>query len=122
MFLAIYAAQRHAMWWDRPHAFDPDNFLPERVKARHRYLHIPFGAGPRVCVGANFAMMQAQIILTTLLARFRFTQAAAGGLTNPQVYVERVLGPGAWPEAGETDSALKLEDSTDSTTTLGAVQ
>ena len=41
-------------------------------KGRDRYLYLPFGAGPRACVGANFAMMQAQIILTTLLARFRF--------------------------------------------------
>ena len=72
IFLAIYALHRHQMFWDAPDAFDPDNFAPAKVKARHKYLHIPFGAGPRVCVGANFAMMQAQIILTTLLARFRF--------------------------------------------------
>lgn len=74
LFLAIYALHRHEMFWDRPNDFDPDNFAPERVKARHRYLHLPFGAGPRVCVGANFAMMQAQIILATLLARYRFTR------------------------------------------------
>jgi len=72
VFLAIYAMHRHEMFWDRPNDFDPDNFAPEAVKVRHKYLHIPFGAGPRVCVGANFAMMQAQIILTTLLARYRF--------------------------------------------------
>lgn len=72
VFLAIYAMQRHEMFWDAPHDFDPDNFAPDKVRERHKYLHIPFGAGPRVCVGANFAMMQAQIILTTLLARFRF--------------------------------------------------
>ena len=72
VFLAIYAMHRHTMFWDRPNAFDPDNFAPDAVQSRHKYLHIPFGAGPRVCVGANFAMMQAQIILATLLARFRF--------------------------------------------------
>ncbi len=73
IFLAIYALHRHEMWWDRPNAFDPGNFTTKAIKARHKYLHIPFGAGPRVCVGANFAMMQAQIILSTLLARYRFT-------------------------------------------------
>ncbi len=73
LFLAIYALQRHEMFWDRPNEFDPDNFAAEKVKNRHRYLNLPFGAGPRVCVGANFAMMQAQIILGTLLARYRFT-------------------------------------------------
>ncbi len=72
LFLPIYALHRHRMWWDDPDAFDPDNFAPERVQNRERYLHIPFGAGPRICVGANFAMMQAHIILTTVLARFRF--------------------------------------------------
>ena len=74
VFLAIYALHRHEMWWDRPNAFDPGNFAEDKVQARHRYLHLPFGAGPRVCVGANFAMMQAQIILATLLARYRFTR------------------------------------------------
>ena len=74
LFLAIYALHRHQMFWDRPNDFDPDNFALDKVKERHRYLHMPFGAGPRVCVGANFAMMQAQIILATLLARFRFSR------------------------------------------------
>jgi Cytochrome P450 len=72
LFLPIYALHRHQMWWERPNEFDPDRFSPEAVRARDRYLYLPFGAGPRVCVGANFAMMQAHIILATLLARFRF--------------------------------------------------
>ncbi len=75
VFLNIYALHRHRMWWEDPDGFDPDNFAPEKVAARDRYLHLPFGAGPRICVGANFAMMQAQIILTSLLARFRFAPA-----------------------------------------------
>ena len=77
LFLPIYALHRHALWWERPNAFDPGRFAADAVRARDRYLHLPFGAGPRVCVGANFAMMQAQIILATLLARFRF--APSGG-------------------------------------------
>jgi len=75
IFMPIFALHRHRMWWDNPDAFDPGNFAPEKVAKRDRYLYLPFGAGPRVCVGANFAMMQAHIILATLLARFRFTQA-----------------------------------------------
>ncbi|MGD1927265.1 MAG: cytochrome P450 [Paracoccaceae bacterium] len=77
IFLAIYALHRHEMWWNKPNEFDPDNFTDAAIKARHKYLHLPFGAGPRVCVGANFAMMQAQIILATLLARYRFSLADA---------------------------------------------
>jgi cytochrome P450 len=72
LFLPIYALHRNAMWWNRPNEFDPENFSPEAVEGRDRFLYLPFGAGPRACVGASFAMMQAHIILATLLARFRF--------------------------------------------------
>lgn len=72
LFLPIYALHRHDLWWRRPSDFDPENFSPEATRERDRFLYLPFGAGPRVCVGANFAMMQAHIILATLLARFRF--------------------------------------------------
>ena len=72
VFLNIYALHRHQLYWERPDTFDPERFSPEKRAARDKYTHVPFGAGPRICVGANFAMMQAQIILTTLLSRFRF--------------------------------------------------
>jgi cytochrome P450 len=72
VFPNIYGLHRNRMLWENPDAFDPGRFAPERRAARDRYQYIPFGAGPRICVGANFAMMQAQIILATLLARFRF--------------------------------------------------
>ena len=82
VFIPIYALHRHQLWWDRPDEFSPENFFPEAVRDRDRYVYVPFGAGPRVCVGANFAMMQAQIILTTLLARFRFSPGP-GPLPTP---------------------------------------
>jgi cytochrome P450 len=72
LFLPIYALHRHQMWWQRSNQFDPARFSPSAAQSRDRYLYLPFGAGPRVCVGSNFAMMQAQIILATLLSRFRF--------------------------------------------------
>ncbi|HSF93964.1 MAG TPA: cytochrome P450, partial [Thermohalobaculum sp.] len=75
LFLPVYALHRHRMWWEDPDAFDPQNFAPEIAARRDRYLNLPFGAGPRICVGANFAMMQAHVILATLLARFRFAPA-----------------------------------------------
>jgi cytochrome P450 len=75
LFLPIWALHRHEMWWERPEQFDPNRFAPGR-RPRDKYQYLPFGAGPRVCVGANFAMMQAQIILSTLIQRFRFTPAS----------------------------------------------
>jgi cytochrome P450 len=76
LFLPIWALHRHELWWENPQTFDPHRFAPEIRRDKYQYL--PFGAGPRVCVGANFAMMQAHIILATLLARFRFTPAGQG--------------------------------------------
>ena len=77
VFLNIFSLHRHRMLWKNPDAFDPEHFAPAQVADRDRYQYLPFGAGPRICVGANFAMMQAQIILATLLARFEFAPAGA---------------------------------------------
>lgn len=72
VIMPIYALHRHRLWWENADTFDPDNFEPEKVKARHRYLYLPFGAGPRICIGMNFAIIEAQIILASVMARFRF--------------------------------------------------
>ena len=97
VFLNIYALHRHQLWWDRPDAFDPDNFAPDKVEARDRFQYLPFGAGPRICVGANFAMMQAQIILMTLVARFRF--APAGPPPTPVMHMTIRPEPGVTLQA-----------------------
>ena len=73
VFLPIWALHRHEMWWERPQEFDPGRFASENRGKLNKYQYLPFGAGPRVCVGADFAMMQARIILATLIAQFRFT-------------------------------------------------
>jgi cytochrome P450 len=77
VFLPVWALHRHALWWETPELFDPARFAADAAP-RDRFQYLPFGAGPRACVGANFAMMQAQIILATLLARFRFSPAGPG--------------------------------------------
>lgn len=71
VILPVYALHRHAALWEAPERFDPDRFAPEASAARHRYAYLPFGGGPRICIGWAFAMMEAQIILATLLARYR---------------------------------------------------
>ena len=52
--LPIYAIHRHALLWERPNAFDPDRFAPEAGRGRNRFSYLPFGAGPRACIGASF--------------------------------------------------------------------
>lgn len=96
VFLNIYSLHRHRLWWENPNAFEPDNFTPQMVAARDRYLHLPFGAGPRICVGANFAMMQARIILTTLLSRFSFHPA--GPAPTPVMHMTVRPEPGVFLE------------------------
>lgn len=62
--------QRHRKLWDNPDAFDPERFALDSPK-RHRFQYLPFGAGPRTCVGARFAMAEALTILSTWVLRWR---------------------------------------------------
>ena len=64
--------ERRKVNWDHPDAFDPDRFAPGREAERHRFQYIPFGGGPRVCVGARFAIVEALVILAHWLAARRF--------------------------------------------------
>jgi cytochrome P450 len=72
VILPIYALHRHHALWPDPDRFDPSRFADPR--AIDRFAYLPFGDGPRVCIGASFALQEAVIILATLLARFRFTR------------------------------------------------
>jgi cytochrome P450 len=74
--IPTFALHRNIRLWDHPHAFDPERFAPERVQGRSRYAFLPFGAGPRVCIGAAFAMIEAAVILATLVRAFRFLPVA----------------------------------------------
>jgi cytochrome P450 len=75
LFLPIWALHRHELLWDRPEEFRPARFDSQQGGQRNKFQYLPFGAGPRVCVGADFAMMQAQIILSTILQHFRLHPA-----------------------------------------------
>lgn len=70
VMIPIYALHRNRLLWDDPDAFRPARFADRKAIARYAYL--PFGDGPRICIGASFALQEAVIILSTLLARFRF--------------------------------------------------
>ena len=63
---------RHRKLWDDPDAFNAERFAPGRGHDRHRFQYLPFGGGPRTCVGARFAMAEALTILAIWLGRWRF--------------------------------------------------
>jgi cytochrome P450 len=68
-----WLVHRHKRLWRDPDVFDPENFAPEAKEGRHRFQYIPFGAGPRICIGAQFATAEALLVLAHWLARFEFT-------------------------------------------------
>ncbi|MBB4570454.1 cytochrome P450 [Rhizobium leucaenae] len=75
-----WTLHRHALYWDKPRAFMPERFLPENRGKINRFQYLPFGAGPRVCIGATFALQEAVIALAVMMHRFRFDVTAE---TNP---------------------------------------
>jgi len=75
-----WTIHRHRKLWDQPDAFMPSRFHPENRDRIDRYQYLPFGAGPRVCIGMSFAMQEAVIALAVLMSRFRFETTPQ---TNP---------------------------------------
>jgi cytochrome P450 len=70
--IPIYVVHRHRKLWDDPDRFDPERFAPEREAKYPRTQFMPFGFGPRTCIGSTFAMMEATAILATLVRGARF--------------------------------------------------
>ncbi|MAU97009.1 MAG: cytochrome P450 [Fulvimarina sp.] len=81
-----WLVHRHEMLWDRPDHFMPARFLPENRDRIDRYQYLPFGVGPRVCIGASFALQEAVIALALLLKDLRFDYT---GRAAPEV-VQRI--------------------------------
>ncbi|TDR93725.1 cytochrome P450 [Enterovirga rhinocerotis] len=90
ILIPVFAVHRHAALWEAPHVFDPDRFSPEAAAARPRYAYLPFGAGPRVCIGSSFAMLEAVAILAVLLRDLRFVSVEAA---PPEPRLEITLRP-----------------------------
>ncbi|WP_051026731.1 cytochrome P450 [Nocardia higoensis] len=70
VFIVLLQLHRHELWGGDPESFDPDRFLPERVRARHPELYRPFGVGMRACIGRQFAYHEIALVLATVLRNF----------------------------------------------------
>lgn len=75
VFIPPYVLHRRPEYYPEPERFDPERFSPENEKKLPRYAYIPFGGGPRVCIGNSFAMMEAHLVLATIAQRFRLELA-----------------------------------------------
>jgi cytochrome P450 len=69
----IYGAHHSAQYWENPESFDPERFSKANEKRHTPFAHLPFGAGPRGCIGGNYAMLQILMILSVLLRKYDFT-------------------------------------------------
>ncbi len=67
-----WTLHRHALYWEKPREFRPQRFLPENRDQIGRFQYLPFGAGPRICIGATFALQEAVIALAVLMRHWRF--------------------------------------------------
>lgn len=73
VFMSGYCLGRTPDLWDNPLEFRPERFGPEKEQQMHRFQWAPFGAGPRMCLGANFAQMSVVLMVAALMHRSKFT-------------------------------------------------
>jgi len=74
VFMAPWVLHRHRRLWSRPEVFDPARFLPG-APAPDRFAYLPFGVGPRVCIGAQFALTEATLVLARMIQAFQIERA-----------------------------------------------
>jgi len=75
VLISTWILHRHHLLWERPDEFDPTRFLPGRRENIRRFAYLPFGAGPRICIGMSFAMQEAMVLLATITRRYRMELA-----------------------------------------------
>jgi cytochrome P450 len=95
MALMTHHIHRHPEQWKEPERFDPERFTPERSAGRHKYAWVPFSAGHRQCIGKEFALMEAQLILTRLAQRFH-VEAVPGRVAEPLLSTSLRTKSGVW--------------------------
>jgi len=93
VFLSPYALHRTSTYFPDPETFDPERFAPEREKQLPRHAYLPFGAGPRICLGNHFALMEGHLLIATLAQRVHFT-LVPGQTIEPDPVHNLALRPG----------------------------
>jgi cytochrome P450 len=84
--IPIFAVHRHPAFWAEPDQFDPERFAPTVAATHHRFAYMPFGGGPRQCIGAGFAQAEAQLILAMIAQQYQL-QLPPGYVATPEPLV-----------------------------------
>uniref|UniRef100_A0A182YBK7 Uncharacterized protein n=1 Tax=Anopheles stephensi TaxID=30069 RepID=A0A182YBK7_ANOST len=100
--IPVYAIQRDERYYPEPDRFDPDRFAPERVAERHFSTFLPFGEGPRICIGQRLGVMQSRVGLATVLSNFRVRP-------GPRTQIPIVYAKDAVTLQSQDEVFLKLE-------------
>ncbi len=69
--ISVYNIHHNPIYWEQPGLFYPERFAPEKDRLRERFAFIPFGAGPRICIGSHFALIEAFLILPMILQKYK---------------------------------------------------
>jgi len=88
-----YVLHRHRLLWDDPDLFDPGRFLDGAGRKIDRYAYLPFGIGPRMCIGAGFALQEATLVLATIMKNFRLALAPGQSVWPQQRFTLRPRDP-----------------------------
>jgi len=83
LIISPYVTHRHPRFWDDPERFDPGRFAPDRARERPRFAYMPFSGGPRLCIGNEFALMEAQLAVAMTMQRYRL-ELPAGARVEPE--------------------------------------
>src|SRR5262249_883977 len=70
IYLNSYLLHRHPDYWENPEAFIPERFTPERIASRPKHIYMPFGGGPRICLGKYFALTELALVVATITQRY----------------------------------------------------
>jgi cytochrome P450 len=81
VFLTAFVIHRDPRWYDDPEAFRPERWADGLIQRIPRYAYFPFGGGPRICIGNNFAQMEAALVLATIAQRYRLGIATDAAIT-----------------------------------------
>ena len=95
ILICPYVLHRDKRYWEEPEKFIPERFTAENIRKRPKNVYLPFGGGPRMCIGNNFAIMELQLVLAMLLQRYRM-EPVPGKEAIPEALITLRPDGGVW--------------------------